>query len=315
MATANDSSPTVPYAYITNSKGTVSVIDTATDTVIATVNVGEQPVGVAVNPQGTRVYVANLDNHNISVIDTAINTVIATVNVGNTPSGVAVNPQGTKVYVTNNGDNTVSVIDTATNNVTDTVSVGNLPQGVAVNPDGTKVYVTNLEGTVSAIDTNTDTVTSTFNVGRYPYGVAITPDAVNVESGPSGVSITPDGKKVYVVNHNDKTVSVINTASNTITATVPVEYYPSAFGQFIIPVQSQSSSDSGAAVEIVAVEVSDLVVVWASAVDHPNLKKMLKQKNSHRLLSEVGSLLSLSSRRKLLLLYPLASIQRKQLGR
>lgn len=48
------------YAYITNGgSNTVSVIDTATNAVVATVTVGAGPSGVAVNPAGTRVYVAN----------------------------------------------------------------------------------------------------------------------------------------------------------------------------------------------------------------------------------------------------------------
>ena len=47
-----------PFAYITNNGGnTVSVIDTSNNTVTATVPVGNGPLGVAVNPAGTRVYV------------------------------------------------------------------------------------------------------------------------------------------------------------------------------------------------------------------------------------------------------------------
>jgi YVTN family beta-propeller protein len=97
------------------------VIDTATNTVTATVNVGVGPYGVAVNPDGTKVYVANLMSNNVSVIDTATNTVTATVNVGvGRPYGVAVNPAGTKVYVANYYFNNVSVIDTLTPTPTST---------------------------------------------------------------------------------------------------------------------------------------------------------------------------------------------------
>ena len=79
----------------------VSVIDTTTNTVTATVNVGSSSYGVAVNPAGTKVYVTNSNSSNVSVIDTTTNTVTATVNVGIYPFGVAVNPDGTKVYVAN----------------------------------------------------------------------------------------------------------------------------------------------------------------------------------------------------------------------
>ena len=47
----------VPFAYVVNSgDNTVSVIDTATDTVTATVPVGEFPMGVAVSPDESKVY-------------------------------------------------------------------------------------------------------------------------------------------------------------------------------------------------------------------------------------------------------------------
>src|SRR5271157_1946700 len=91
-----------PFAYITNSgSNNVSVIDTATNTVTATVSVGYNPIGVAVIPDGTKIYVINYGSNNISIIDIATNNVTATVNVGNDPWGVAVTPDGTKVYVTN----------------------------------------------------------------------------------------------------------------------------------------------------------------------------------------------------------------------
>ena len=115
------------YAYITNyNSNTVSVINTSSNTVIATVDVRNNPHGVAVNPAGTKVYVTNEEDKTVSVIDTATNTVTATVNVGKQPYGVAVNPIGTKVYVANIVDSTVSVINTTTNTVTATVNVGTI---------------------------------------------------------------------------------------------------------------------------------------------------------------------------------------------
>ena len=46
--------------YVTNAgSNNVSVVDTATNTVTATVPVGDGPGDVAVTPDGTKVYVAN----------------------------------------------------------------------------------------------------------------------------------------------------------------------------------------------------------------------------------------------------------------
>jgi YVTN family beta-propeller protein len=67
-------------AYITNfNSNTVSVIDTSDDTLVATVNVGSSPLGVAVKADGTRVYVANNGDNTVSVIDVSNNTVVATL--------------------------------------------------------------------------------------------------------------------------------------------------------------------------------------------------------------------------------------------
>ena len=127
------------YAYITNrDSNTVSVIDSATNKVTATVKVGNKPQGVAVNPTGTEVYVANQDSNTVSVIDSATDKVTATVKVGNKPQGVAVNPTGTKVYVANRDSNTVSVIDSATNKVTATVKVRKQASRSCGQPDRNK---------------------------------------------------------------------------------------------------------------------------------------------------------------------------------
>jgi YVTN family beta-propeller protein len=90
--------------------------------------VGSGPIGVAVHPAGTRVYVTNYTCSTVSVLDTATNTVLgAPIPVGSGPIGIDVHPAGTRVYVVNNGSDTVSVIDTATATVTATLPVGSGP--------------------------------------------------------------------------------------------------------------------------------------------------------------------------------------------
>ena len=94
------------------------------------------------------------------------------------------------------------MIDTVTNAVSATIPIGDPPLGgVAVTPDGSKVYVTQVT-TVSVIDTVTNTVIATIPVGLIPEGVAV----------------TPDGSKVYVTSIVANTVSVIDAATNTVTA-------------------------------------------------------------------------------------------------
>ena len=85
--------PDGAFAYVTNSSSnSVSVIDTATETEIATVPVGSSSPGVAITPDGTKAYVTNNSTNNVSVIDTATNTVSTTISVGDAPYGIAICP-------------------------------------------------------------------------------------------------------------------------------------------------------------------------------------------------------------------------------
>jgi YVTN family beta-propeller protein len=225
--------------YVTNQgDGTVSVINAATNTVIGSAidvgcpiaNCGRKttnlPTGIAVTPDGSKVYVGNLGAPGYaSVIATASNTV-TTINTKKVTSGVAVTPDGSKVYFGSlNG--VVLAIDVATNSVGhgSTIGVGSGSEGIAVTPDGSKVYVADSAvGTVSVINTGTNKVIGSIAVG----------------SDPQGVSVTSDGSKVYVANEGngtvDGTVSIIDTATNTVeSSTITVGKAPLAFGIFIPP--------------------------------------------------------------------------------
>jgi YVTN family beta-propeller protein len=198
------------FAYVTNPlSDSVSVIDTATNTVIATVRGIARPIGVAVSPNGSRVYVTDTLNYVVTVIDTATNTAFADIGVGPIPWALAITPDGSRVYVT--CTTAVYVIDTATNTVIATVGVGNGAVGIAVTPDGSRAYVTNgLLNAVSVIDTASNTLIAT----------------VGVSNGADGIAVTPDGSRAYVTNGLLNTVSVIDTASNTLIATIGVGYGP-----------------------------------------------------------------------------------------
>ncbi len=194
------------FVYVSNfSSSNVSVLDTASNTVVATVGVGTSPVGVAITPDGSRAYVANQGPNNVSVIDTVSNTVVATVGVGFQPIGVAITPDGSHVYVPNKLSNNVSVIDTASNTVVATIGVGSNPRWVAITPDGSRAYVTNIgsSNNVSVIDTASNTVVTIVSVG----------------SNPNGVAITPDGSQAYVANGGSNNISVIDTTSNMVVST------------------------------------------------------------------------------------------------
>lgn len=206
-------------AFVTSGKraNNVSVIDTASNTVVAEIPVGQNPLGVAITPDGTEAYVANHASNNVSVIDTDTHAAWECIEIEK-PFDVAMSPDGRQYYVAH-GHDKLSIVSIAPSlpglrdhhRVETTILVGITPFAVAVSPDGTRVYVANSNSNhVSVVETGNNKVIATIPVGKYPRDVAV----------------TPDGRRVYVSNRDDNTVSVIDASSNTLIATISVGVAP-----------------------------------------------------------------------------------------
>ena len=62
----------VPDVYVTSQiTNVVSIINTSTNTIAKTVEVGSGPAGIAVTPNSANVYVANGNSNTVSVIETS----------------------------------------------------------------------------------------------------------------------------------------------------------------------------------------------------------------------------------------------------
>lgn len=246
------------YAYITDGSVGVSVISTATNTVVGTIGVGNSPGGVSASPDGSRVYVANLWTKDVSVINTVTNAVVATVPVGGAPIGIVVSPNGGRVYVSHLGTNPVTVINTVNNSVISTIPIGSSMYGICISPDGSRVYVVDQSNKVHVINTATNTVITTIPVGAFPIAITISPDGsklyvtnntnsvqvintatnsitatIGVGGGPQAMSVSPDGSRLYVANRITNNVSVVNTATNTTISTIAVGTEP--YGTSVSP--------------------------------------------------------------------------------
>lgn len=172
---------------------TVAVIDTASNSVVATIDVGDEPFAVAASPSDAFVYVTNRADDTMTVIDTTTNLPIATVPVGNTPEGVAVGAG--QIYVANDASNTVTVIREVDLQPTGTVATGAGPLGVAVSWDGTRGMVSNdPDNTVTIFDTATNLA-----LGSVPVG-----------ANPAGIAVLPDSSKAVVANSSSGTVSFVS---------------------------------------------------------------------------------------------------------
>lgn len=162
--------PVRARVYVVTAVGRLVAIDRATNAVVGQRTVpGAQ--GVAIDPDGGRLWVTHPDADSVSVIDAATLDLIATIPVGDSPRAVAVSPSGNAVFVTSFGSDQVHVIDPAELRSFQIFQEnGTRPEGVSVDPVARYVYVANTAtGTITRIENYTWQPTfSAIRVGATP---------------------------------------------------------------------------------------------------------------------------------------------------
>ena len=206
--------PAVRVYVTSEASGDLSVIDAATQTVIATAPLGKRPRGIRPSPDGKSLYVALSGSPNagpgvdpktlpppdrsadgIGEVDADTYKVRRVIHAGADPEQVDISADGTRLYVANEDTAQVSVIDLASGNVVATVKIGEEPEGVTIRPDGKVVYVTSEgDGAVFAIDTATNKVLTRIPVGHRP----------------RSIGFLPDGSRAYVSLENDGAVALVD---------------------------------------------------------------------------------------------------------
>jgi YVTN family beta-propeller protein len=217
-------------------------IDLATRSIAQTISIGNSFVGLAFTADGNTLYVGGGADNDVKIFTRASGgpwtqqprIVISSA----APSGLSLSPSGDKVYVALNRGHALGIIDVATRAVT-RVPTGAFPYSALVAKDGQKVYVSNWggrlplpgdatdgtnpvvvdpatgianNGTISVFDTVTQMVVKTIEVGLHP----------------SAMALSPDGRRLYVANANSDSISVIDTAQDTVEATLDVRLTRSA---------------------------------------------------------------------------------------
>ncbi len=133
--------------------GSVSAIDTASETTLDEIIVGRDPRILTLSPDGQWLYVTSQASATLTILDTQPFSIRTKLRVGPEPYGVVVAPNGHLVYVAASGADRIDVVDTELAQVVDTIPVQPRPKGLAITNDGTRLYVTHfLSGMVSVID-------------------------------------------------------------------------------------------------------------------------------------------------------------------
>jgi YVTN family beta-propeller protein len=172
-------------------------LQTTSFTPVASIDVGTEPSGIAVNAATNRVYVANFGDGTVSIINGTTNTVARTVAVGAEPAMIAVNPLTNKAYVALHGAGKAAVIDGAGNAIQISLhSTG--PFGITVDTVRNLVYVATIDDyRIVVLDGNTDTFLGWAAITRLPGGepVPLRMIGVNPSIGTSGhIFVTTAGE-------------------------------------------------------------------------------------------------------------------------
>ncbi|MEK7684613.1 MAG: hypothetical protein AAB466_04235 [Verrucomicrobiota bacterium] len=145
------------------------------------------PAGLAVSPDGKRLYIALDDLDEIAEADTASRGIIRKVKVAGGPTGLALDATGERLYVTCRNDDRVTVLETQGLKEVESIEVGLAPVGVAFcrTKAGDRLVVANSgSDNISVLSVSPLKELARPQAGREPFAVAA----------------APDGSRAYVAN-------------------------------------------------------------------------------------------------------------------
>jgi YVTN family beta-propeller protein len=196
--------------------GSISLIDFPTRVEVARLPIGPViPHEVAVSPDGRRALTAeygpeNRHGQRVVLIDIAEARIVGRIDLGpkSRPHSVIFFPDSRRAVATMQDADRIAIIDLDAMKVVRTLPTGGREgHMVRLSPDASRAYVTSrrAEGTLSVIFLNEDRPPVVIRTGR----------------GAEGIAVTPDGREVWVANRHEDTISVVDTTSLAIVATMP----------------------------------------------------------------------------------------------
>ena len=167
------------------------------------------PAATATAPgTAVRIVQTNAAGDGAHLIDPATNLVTAVLHGVEIPHGVTSSPDGARLYLTNEVRHTLDVVDAKTLAIGARIPLSGRPNNVSITKDGRKVYVgiAQAPGALDVIDT-----VALKNIKTVPTKGAI-----------HNVYVTPDSKWAVAGSIPEKTISIIDTATDTLSRTIPM---------------------------------------------------------------------------------------------
>jgi YVTN family beta-propeller protein len=204
-------SPSADELYVSNThSGTISVIDTVRDEVVATIALGGGvPNRLVLTPDGTQAWAIHDKSRVISVVDVAARKVLRKLKIGEWPYNLTFTPDGRYCWVLDWGDvSKLLIYDIQKGALGGEIEVSTWPAHGVFSRDGKLFWVTSeTAGNVTVVDV---------------------PQRKILEVLPSsgdamGLALAADGQYVYAANGEDRTVSKIDTRTHRIVATGKVK--------------------------------------------------------------------------------------------
>ena len=153
--------------------GSVSIIDRKTgDTKVIKTDDGAE--GLALTPDGKKLWVTNAQANTISVIDLTNDEVEKTFKSdGRFPVKIGITPNGQEAWVTQNNSRELTVFDVNTLGMTKTIRLDSVPLGLLISRSGNRVFVTlpRLDR-VDVFNAHTKERITSFSPGIEPDGMA-----------------------------------------------------------------------------------------------------------------------------------------------
>jgi len=157
---------------------------------------------VAVSPDESRAYVANLGSASVTMLDLNNVKKLKDAAAGKGTEGIAITKDGKEVWASARETNKAYVYDAATLEKKAEVNVGKFPLRIIASPDGKYMVTSNLQdGSLSVIDVSTRKVVRTIPVlgGRGEQQVTIL--------------FSPDGSRIYAALTGTNKIAEIDFAS------------------------------------------------------------------------------------------------------